>query len=364
MRAWAVRVGFVSLLAIGLAGIPACGNKGGGGGKPKIAVVTNCTDPFWDLCEAGAKKAAQDFDVELLFRQPERLAAEVQKPIIDAWVSQGVSGLVVSVIDPKGQAEDLSLIAKKVPLVTMDNDAVTSGRLCYVGVDNKEAGRAVGRLVKQVLPTGGTVALFIGSTTSANGQARPAGVLDELATPNAHGTPGKHPQRPELTGKWYGQYFLVDGEPKTDDGLKERAVTNARDMLNRVEGIADLCFVGLYAYNPPAILEALRARGQVGKVKIVGFDENPETLNAIAAGEIEGTVVQDPYNYGYESVAILATFVRGDHSRATKSSVSMPYQVITKGGGPEQSINGLRIKFPKAVDYIQTIRDQLKSVGK
>src|SRR4029079_4387335 len=86
MRAWALRFGVVSLVAVGLAGIPACGNKGGSGSaKPKIAVVSNCTDPFWDLCEAGAKKAGQDFDAEVLFRQPERLAAEVQKPIIDAW---------------------------------------------------------------------------------------------------------------------------------------------------------------------------------------------------------------------------------------------------------------------------------------
>jgi ribose transport system substrate-binding protein len=359
MSRW-VRVALVAVVAAGLVSLPACGNNNSG--KIKIAVVTNCTDPFWDLCEAGAKKAAQENDVELLFRQPERMAAEVQKPVIDAWVSQGVSGIAVSVIDPKGQTEDLTIVAKKVPLVTMDNDAPDSGRICYVGVDNKEAGRAVGRLVKKILPNGGTIALFIGSTTSANGQARPAGVLEELATPEANGTRAKHPLRPELEGKYYGKYFLVDGESKTDDGLKERAVTNARDMLNRVDGVPDLCFVGLYAYNPPAILEAVRARSLVGKVKIVGFDENPETLKSITSGDIEGTVVQDPYNYGYKSVEILAAEVRGDHSKRLKGSAA--YQVITKDGGPDQDINGLRIKFPKAVDYERTVRDQLKSVGK
>ena len=217
-----LRASLVILLAAGLAAIPACGGKASG--KPKIAIVTNCTDPFWDLCEAGAKKAATDFDVELLFRQPERLAAEVQKPIIDSWVSQGVSGIGVSVIDPQGQTDDLKLIAGKMPLVTMDNDAEGSNRVCYVGVDNKEAGRAVGRLVKKVMPEGGTIALFIGTTASANGKARPAGVLEELATPEANGKPGAHPQRPEIKGKWYGKYFLVDGEAKTDDALKDRAI--------------------------------------------------------------------------------------------------------------------------------------------
>jgi ribose transport system substrate-binding protein len=359
-------VSLVAVVALGLACLPACNR--GGSGKPKIAIVTNCTDPFWDLCEAGARKAAADFDVELQFRQPERGSAEVQKPIIDAWVSQGISGIAVSVIDPKGQTEDLKLVAQKVPLVTMDNDAPESGRRCYIGVDNKEAGRAVGRLIKKILPpeTGGTIALFIGSTTSANGQARPAGVLEELATPEANGTPGKHPTRPELTGKFYGKYFLVDGESKTDDFNKERAVTNARDMLNRVDGIPDVCFVGLYAYNPPAILEALRARSAVGKVKIVAFDEDLVTLKAVAAGEIDGTVVQDPYNYGYKSVEVLAAIARGDDSKATavNASKSMPYQVITRDGGPDQTINGLAIQHPKAAEYEQRIRDQFKSVGK
>jgi ribose transport system substrate-binding protein len=310
MRVWLRVLGIVAV-AGGLAALPACGGTSSAG-KYRIAIVTNCTDPFWDLCEAGAKKrAAEEPDVELLFRQPERMAAEAQQPIIDAWVNQGVSGIAVSVIDPQGQTENLKLVAKKVPLITMDNDAPDSGRLCYVGVDNREAGRAVGRLVKQALPNGGTIAMFIGSTTSANGQARSGGVLDELATPDANGKPGQHPQKPEVSGKWYGKYFLVDGEPKTDGGPGERAVTNARDILNRLDGVADLCLIGLYAYNPPAILEAARAKGLAGKVKIVGFDENPETLKAISSGDIVGTVVQDPFGYGYKSVEILAAGARG-----------------------------------------------------
>ena len=355
-----IRVSLVLALVAGLASIPACGNKRSG--KTKVAIVTNCTDPFWDLCEAGARKAEKDFDVEVLFRQPERMASEVQKPIIDAWVNQGVAGIGVSVIDPKGQTEDLGVVAKKVPLITMDNDAEGSGRLCYIGVDNKEAGRAVGRLVKQVLPNGGTIALFIGSTTSANGQARPAGVLEELATPDANGKDATHPQRPELKGKQYGKYFLVDGESKTDDGLKDRAIANARDMLSRIDGIPDIALIGLYNYNPPAILDAVKAKKLLGKVKVIGFDEDLATLRAIAAGEIEGTVVQDPFNYGYKTVEILAAEAKGDSSKRVKGS--MPYQVITKDGGPEKDINGLHIKFPKAGEYVQTVQNQFKAVGK
>lgn len=332
------------------------------GGKPTIAVVTNTTDPFWDLCEAGANKAAKDFDVNLEFRQPEKMDAIIQTPIIKQYVTKGVNGIAVSVIDPKGQTEELALVAKKVPLVTMDNDADKSGRRCYIGVDNELAGKAAGRLVKKAMPNGGTIALFIGNSTSANAVGRIGGLLKELATEGPNGTAAKHQTKPEITGKMYGKYLLLDGEAKTDGGPGPVAVSNARDVLNRLAGLDDVCLVGLYAYNPPAILEAVKAKGALGKVKIVGFDEQEETLRAVAAGEIVGTVVQDPYNYGYKSVEVLAALARGDESKVVKGS--MPYQVVTKDGGPDQNVDGLTIKNPAGAKYVETIREQRRSVAK
>ena len=197
-----LRLSVVVALAAILACVPACGKKSN---RITIGVVTNCTAEFWSICEAGANKAARDSDVDLQFRQPEKaFDASAQTPIVDAWAKQGLNGIAVSVIDPKGQTEDLTRIAKKVPLITMDNDADQTGRLCYVGINNYEAGKAVGRLVKKALPpTGGTVVIFIGSTKSANGKARTQGVLDELAgQQDAPGEPAPHPNDAELTPHW------------------------------------------------------------------------------------------------------------------------------------------------------------------
>lgn len=359
-----LRVSVVVALAVVLACVPACSKKETG--KIKIGVVTNCTDPFWDLCGAGAKKAGEDFDVEVLFHQPEGLDVAKQMPIVEALVQQGVKGIAISVINPKGQKKDLTRIAAEVPLITMDNDAdADTGRLCYVGVDNREAGRAVGRLVKKALPPekGGTIAMFIGSDVSANGTARTGGVLDELATPEANGTPATRKIKgQDVSGKMYGKYFLVDGEAKTDGGPEKDPQQYPHAMLGRLENVPDVCLIGLYAYNPPAILSAAKSKEMIGKIKIVGFDENPVTLRAVAAGEIEGTVVQDPYNYGYKSVEVLAAVARGDKSKMPAGSLA--YQVVTKDGGPEETINGLHIKFPRAADYENVVKAQFASVGK
>ena len=372
------------VLALGavLACLPACGKKDTAG-KIKIGIVTNCTAEFWSICEAGANKAVQELaalsppvQVELQFRQPEKdFDASVQGPIIDSWVTQGMSGIAVSVIDPQGQTEDLTRIAKKLPLITMDNDADQTGRLCYIGIDNYEAGKAVGRLVKQSLPPGGgTVAVFIGSTKSANGKARSQGVLDELAgQKDAMGVDATHPAKPDLKGKKFGNYFLVDGEPK-EDNSPNNAQPTAAGVLGRVKGLPDLCMVGLYAYNPPAILEEAKSRGMDKDIKIIGFDEAWVTLGAIAEGKIAATVVQDPFMYGYESVIALAEKAQGKTNQIEfRKKHPIPYRVVnktglTKDGKDHEEIDTpagkLRVKYIAAKKFEDDLRKALASVKK
>jgi ribose transport system substrate-binding protein len=358
-------VSVVVALAAVVAGVPACSKKSD---QIRIGIVTNCVAEFWSICEAGATKAVADLAtegvaVELEFRQPPKdFDATEQMPIVESWVTQNFNGIAVSVIDPDGQTKDLTRIAKKLPLITMDNDAPDVPRLCYIGIDNYEAGKAVGRIVKQTFPEGGTVAVFIGSTKSANGKNRTQGVLDELAgSKNAAGVPASHPQNAELKGKMFGKYFLVDGEAK-EDGSPNNAGPTVAGVLTRVKGLPNLCMVGLYAYNPPAILREAKARGMANQVKIVGFDEDWDTLKAIADGEVVATVVQDPFQYGYQSVKALAAKAKGDDSKLVKDPI--PYRIVTKDGGPDQTVNGLVVKNLKEVDFTKKLRDDLASVKK
>jgi ribose transport system substrate-binding protein len=373
------------ILALGaaVACLPACGKKDTAG-KIKIGIVTNCTAEFWSICEAGANKAVQDLaarekdpiHVDLQFRQPEKdFDASVQMPIIESWVTQGMNGIAVSVIDPQGQTEDLTRIAKKLPLLTMDNDADKTGRLCYIGIDNYEAGKAVGRLVKESLPpSGGTVGVFIGSTKSANGKARTQGVLDELAgQKDAAGVDATHPAKPSLKGKKYGNYFLIDGEPK-EDNSPNNAQPTASGVLGRVKGLPDLCMVGLYAYNPPAILEEAKALGMDKDIKIIGFDEAWVTLGAIGEGKIAATVVQDPFRYGYDSVMALAENAKGNKAKIEELKKNpIPYRVVnktgkTKGDKEHEEIDTpggkLKVDFLESAKFTEKLRADLASVKK
>ncbi|OWK34573.1 substrate-binding domain-containing protein [Fimbriiglobus ruber] len=352
---WAhVRALGVVAVAIGVAAIPACSGSKTTGGRPKVAVVTNCTAEFWSICEAGATKAGKDFDVDVIFRQPDKMEVSSQMEIVEAVLKQGISGIAVSVINPSEQTPDLRRISKQTSFLAMDNDAPESGRLCYIGIDNYEAGKAVGRLVKKAMPEGGTVAMFIGGTDSANAKARIGGVLDELAG------------QKDAKGPQYGKYELLDNEPKTDKGKEETAQDNAKDVLNKLNGKnKSVALVGLYAYNPKANILAVRAMKdkQFANLKLVGFDEDAVTLDAISKGDIVGTVVQDPFDYGYQAVKVLAAVARGDKSAPEKAKPT-PYRVITKDGGPEETVDGIKVLNLKAADFAQILKDQVASAGK
>ena len=72
--------------------------------------------------------------------------------------------------------------------------------------------------------------------------------------------------------------------------------------------------VGLFAYYTPLILEALSRANKLGEVKVVAFDEDAATLKGVEDGYVHGTVVQNPFMYGYRSVEILAALANGDLS--------------------------------------------------
>ena len=76
--------------------------------------------------------------------------------------------------------------------------------------------------------------------------------------------------------------------------------------------------VGLFSYNPPAILKALGDNDKLDKIKVIAFDEDEDTLNAIAKGHCTGSVVLNPYAWVYHAVRIGAAQSRGQAVKLDK----------------------------------------------
>jgi len=290
-------------------------------GKTRVAFVSNNAHEFWTYAERGCEKAAGEFGVEVLFRRPPNGTPQEQQDQVKNLLVMGVKGIAVSPNDAANQAEFYNEVAEKISLITQDSDLPAgSKRLCYLGTDNYGAGKAVGRMVKEVLPDGGQVVVLVGSLDVQNAQLRRQGVLDELA-----GT--KDAKGPQL-----GNYELLD--TLTDGTSRSACKAKVDDFLVKYKGDhAKLCFVGLWAYNPPAALEALKNAKLEGKTKLVAFDEDKETLDGIEQGYIQGTVVQQPFEFGYQAVRILAGLAKGDKSVLPADGIlPIPFDVIKKDG--------------------------------
>ena len=163
-----------------------------------------------------------------------------------------------------------------------------------------------GELVKKALPDGGGVMLFIGGMGQDNSKHRRQGVIDELFDR----------ERPE---KLDTKNYDLDLEKVLDSGKYQIIRTILADDQNAKDKAADAinaypemnAMVGLFEYNPPGCYQALKQADKLGQIKLIGFDENDVTLQGIKDGFITGTIVQDPYQYGYQSVKILKELLQG-----------------------------------------------------
>jgi ribose transport system substrate-binding protein len=290
-------------------------------GVKKVAFVTNNAADFWTIARRGTEKAdAELADITVEFKIPSDGSAAEQKRIMDDLLAKGVDGIAISPVDPDNQTQMLNDAARQALIITQDSDAPKSDRTLYIGTNNVAAGRQAGALIKEALPQGGKIMVFVGKLDARNAQERLQGIKEIIQGSNV---------------------TIID--VRTDDADPVRAKANAADTLVRYPEVAAL--VGLWGYNGPAIVSAVREANKVGQIKIVCFDEQDETLAGVKDGAIYGTVVQQPYEFGYRAIQLLDKILRNDRSMIPPGKQIFVDTLIIKRDGVDaftKKINELR----------------------
>jgi len=283
-----------------------------GQGKKQLAFVVHGASDFWKAAEAGVKKANAELpNYVMQFKYPSQSSAAIQERLMDDLVAAGVSGIMVSAVDPKTETDALSKIAKQTLLLTTDSDAAKSGRVAYIGSSNVEAGKQVGEILKKALPDGGKCMAFVGLPGADNAKERIQGIKDVIK-----GT----------------KIEIVD--VRADDIDMARAKRNVEDTLTAHPEVN--CMLGIYSYNIPQIYQALKEAGQLGKITVTGFDDDPITLGGIKEGTVVGTVVQQPFLWGYEGMKDMAKILEGDKSFIPSDGlIIIPTKVVDKSSVDE-----------------------------
>ena len=293
------------------------------GTKHRLAFVTNNASPFWVIARKGTEKATQDIPgIQVEFRIPGDGTAAEQQRLVDDLLAQKIEGIAISPVDPTNQTDMLNRAAAQTLVVTQDSDAPNTNRICYIGTDNVGAGRQAGQLVKEALPNGGKIMVFVGVLDAANAQQRYQGLKEALAGSNVQ---------------------ILD--VRTDNTDRVRAKSNASDTLVKFADIAGM--VGLWSYNGPAILSAVKDANKTDKVKIIAFDEEDETLAGVKSGEIYATVVQQPYEFGYRSMELMSKILNGDKSGIPASKQIFVPTIAVKKDNVEQFTKELNQRLGK-----------------
>lgn len=275
--------------------------------KPTLAFVVNGASDFWKAAEAGVKKAQGELpDYTLELKYPEQSSVAIQQRLMDDLVTAGVKGIMVSAVDPKTSTDGLNKIASETALFTTDSDAPQTKRVAYIGSSNVDAGKQAAEIAKKAMPNGGKCLGFVGLLGADNAKERIQGMKDGLA-----GT----------------KIELID--VRGDDIDQARAKKNVEDALVASPDVT--CMVGFYSYNTPRIYEALRDAGKLGSITVVGFDDDPITLGGVKEGTVAATVVQQPFEWAYQGMKLMAAYLKGDKSGIPEGNlIIIPTKIIGK----------------------------------
>ena len=290
-------------LALGLSFTAIAGAQG----KPTLAFVVNGASDFWKAAEAGVKKAQAELpNYNLELKYPEQSSVAIQQRLMDDLVTAGVKAIMVSAVDPKTSTDGLNKIASETALFTTDSDAPQTKRVAYIGSSNIDAGKQAAEIAKKAMPDGGKCLGFVGLLGADNAKERIEGMKEGLA-----GT----------------KIELID--VRGDDIDQARAKKNVEDALVASPDVT--CMVGFYSYNTPRIYEALRDAGKLGQITVVGFDDDPITLGGVKEGTVAATVVQQPFEWAYQGMKLMAAYLEGDKSGIPENGlIIIPTKIIGK----------------------------------
>ena len=265
------------------------------GKRIKIAVVPKgTTHEYWKSVHAGAVKAAKELDVDIVWKGPlkeDDLKAQID--VVSTFVAQGVSGIIVAPLNDAALKMPVkNAVDAKIPVVVFDSDIQGDAQTSFVATDNQAAGRLAAEGLAKALDGKGRLLLLRYQEGSASTTNREKGFLDDLA------------------GK--GGLSLVS-DNQYGGATTESAFQKSESLLvahKAQAGGVD----GVFTPNESTtfgMLQALKKSGVNKKVKLVGFDASDKLVQALRDGDIEGLVVQNPFNMGYISVKTMADHLRG-----------------------------------------------------
>ena len=278
----------------------------------KFALIPKGMDnPYFDLSRDGCMAQAKKIGVTCIYKGPATHEPATEVQIMQDFVTQGVDGIAISVAD----ADSVTGVIKQardanIPVITFDADAPSSARQVYLGTDNKEMGRELGRQLIKVHPQPSTFATQSGGPAAANLNERLAGLYEVL--------------------KGAG-WTEVKGSPAFCNDDSALAAQQLSDFATANPDIGAIIPIGGWALFAPkayqSYVEANMDKIKAGKFPLVMPDTLPVELEALKKGLVQVLVGQRPYEMGEKAMDVLVKLKKGEQ---VEKSIIVGLDVVTK----------------------------------
>jgi ribose transport system substrate-binding protein len=262
-----------------------------GGGKKVIAVIPKGVSHFfWQTVHAGADAAGQEVGVEIVWKGPAQETDYTgQINIVEDAINRRVDGIVLA----PAHGDSLVPIVERaqregIPVTIFDSGISTENYISYVATDNRQGGVVAAERLAEKLGGKGKVAILGVKAGSVSTDQREQGFQETIKQ--------KYPGI-EIVDFQYGE------------ADRAKSLDRATDMLTRHSELN-----GFFASNESStvgVVQAIKQKGLVGKVLLVGFDSSPNLIDDLKAGALDSLVLQNPFKMGYESVKVMVAKLNG-----------------------------------------------------
>ena len=291
MRFWALLLCLFAIACTKSSAAPSAD----GSAPLRIAVVPKgTTHEFWKAVHAGAVKASQELGVEIVWKGPlkeDDLKGQID--VVDSFVAQGVSGVVLAPLSDKGLVASVhAAVGANIPVVIFDSDLSGQDHASFVATDNYAAGKMAANDLATRLGNKGNVMVLRYQEGSASTANREKGFLDGIH---------EHPGINVVSANQYG------------GATTETAFATSENLL-LAQKAASGGVSGIFTPNESTtfgMLLALRKSGLASKIHFIGFDASDKLVAAVKGGEIDALVLQNPFNIGYLAVKTMTMKLRG-----------------------------------------------------
>lgn len=261
----------------------------------KIAMIPKGTShEFWKTVEAGARKAADELNVDLTWKgtatEDER---NQQIQIVNDFVGV-VDAIALAPLDSKGLRGPVKAANEAgTPVIIFDSSIDDSEIVSFVATDNRAAGAKAGEAMVEKLGGKGTVIVLRYQEGSASTNEREEGFLEAVRA---------------------GGLEVLSDEQYAG-ASSEEARQNGGRLLQRFISGNRLTVDGVFCPNESSafgMLLAMREAGVAGTVAFFGFDSNEKLLDGLRNGDVDGLILQDPFNMGYITVKTIVAHLNGE----------------------------------------------------